>query len=184
MSKALETTRHTLEEYLSQQETGRFEYYKGNIITCEEYTSLAHNQIVQNVADVLKLYFYPKGCRVYTENIRLKVAEGEEYRLPDVMATCAESILSFEITEPVILVEVLSPSTAMTDLAEKADSYRKIKSLQAYLIINPNEIWVRVYERSKQGEWIADVSYQQSNATIHLAMGLTVSVADLYRFVI
>jgi hypothetical protein len=51
MGNALETTKYTLEEYLSQLETGRFEYYKGNIITCEEYTSITHNQVIQNVAD-------------------------------------------------------------------------------------------------------------------------------------
>jgi Uma2 family endonuclease len=120
---------------------------------------------------------------VYTENIRSRVAEREEYRLPDVMATRKAPTSNFEITEPVILVEVLSPSTVMTDLAVKADSYRKIPSLQAYLIINPNEIWVRVYERSKQGEWLADVSYQQINETIKLAIGLSISLDDLYKFV-
>lgn len=184
MGKALETTKHTLEEYLNGPEAGRFEYYKGNIITCEEYTSINHNQIVLNVADALKAHFYPKGCRVYTQNIRLKVAEGEEYRLPDVMATCAGPTSGFEITEPVVLVEVLSPSTAMTDLAVKADSYRKIQSLQAYLIINPNEIWVRVYERDKKGGWLTDVSYQQLSDTIQLGIGFSLSIADLYKFVV
>lgn len=164
----------------------RYEYCDGMIIPLNEYTTDSHNQIVQNAADILKPYFYPKGCRVFTENVRLMLEKETEYRLPDVMATCSERDQQSrnEKRDPVVLVEVLSPATAMQDLAAKADAYRRIGSLQAYLIINPQEVWVRVYERNGNGDWLPDRAYTSLSSTFVLTnLELTVSLADLYRFV-
>lgn len=168
------------------REGERYEYCGGMIIPLNEYTTLRHNQVVQNAADLLKSYFYPKGCRVYTENARLVVQEGNEYRLPDVVATCSERDLRSESTiqDPVVLVEVLSPGIAMQDMGPKTDAYRKIVSLQAYLIINPQDVWVRVCERNFDGNWLPDQSYTRLVETFTLAnLDLHVALAGLYRFV-
>ncbi len=126
---------YTIEEYeaiASQAKEGeRYEYADGQIIPFnDEYTTTAHNQVVQNTADVLKAHFYPQGCRVYTENIRLVIDELRNHRLPDVMATCSDRDKQAKdhIIDPIVLVEVLSPATALNDLAVKADLYRKIDS--------------------------------------------------------
>jgi Uma2 family endonuclease len=151
-----------------------------------DYTTLRHNQIVQNAADVLKAYFYPRGCRVYTENARLMVQEGNEYRLPDVVATCSERDMLSEsmIQDPTMLVEVLSPGTAMEDLGSKPDSYRKIESLQAYLIIDPSKVWVRMYERNANGQWLPDQAFARLAETFTIAnLNLRIPLAELYRFV-
>ncbi len=186
----LKKTYYTLEGYealvRNAREGERYEYCNGRVVPLEEFTTLSHNQIVQNAADVLKEYFYPKGCRVYTENVRLVVKKGIEYRLPDVMATCSERDLRSESTiqDPVVLVEVLSPGTAMQDFGPKTDAYRKIVSLQAYLIVNPQEVWVRVYERNAGGDWLPDRSYTNRSETFTLTtLNLQISLADLYRFV-
>ena len=186
----LKKTYYTLEEYeelvRNAREGERYEYSNGIIIPMNEYTTLQHNQVVQNASDLLKAYFYPKGCRVFTENVRLVVEEGNEYRLPDVVATCSERDLRSESTiqDPVVLVEVLSPGTAMQDLGPKTDAYRKIISLQAYLIIDPQAVWVRVCERSAAGDWLADRSCTSRSETFTLTtLNLRIALADLYRFV-
>ncbi len=183
-------THHTFEEYEELVRNAgrreRYEYCDGVIIPMSEYTTDAHNQIVQNAADVLKAYFYPEGCRVYTENVRLMVEKDAEYRLPDVLATCSERDAQSrnEKRNPAVLVEVLSPGAAMQDLGPKADSYRKLPSLQAYLIINPQEVWVRVYERNAAGAWLPDRSYSRLTDTFTLTnLDLSISLAELYRFV-
>jgi Uma2 family endonuclease len=187
----LKTKMHyTLEEYeelvRNAGEGERYEYCDGVIVPMAEYTTDAHNQIVQNAADVLKAYFYSKGCRVYTENVRLMVEEDIEYRLPDVIATCSERDAQSRIEkrDPVVLVEVLSPGTAMQDLGPKTDAYRKIVSLQAYLIVNPQQVWVRVYERNADGNWLIDQSYTRLTESFYLAkLNLLIPLAELYRFV-
>lgn len=183
---------YSLEEYealvMNSKEGERYEYVDGQIIPfTDEYTTNAHNQVVQNAADILKTHFYPKGCRVYTENVRLQIKDKKEYRLPDVMATCSERDKSAKegAMDPVILVEVLSPATAMEDLASKADVYRTIPSLQAYLIVNPTQIWVRVYERGNGGEWLPDVAHTELSSSFTIgSLELTIYLADLYRFVL
>ncbi len=183
-------THYTPEEYEELVRNAgrgeRYEYYNGIIIPLEAYTTLPHNQVVQNAADVLKGYFYPKGCRVYTESVRLVVKKGIEYRLPDVMATQSErdGQSRNEKRDPVVLVEVVSPATAFQDLGVKADSYRQIPSLQAYLIVNPQEVWVRVCERNAGGDRLPDRSYTSRSETFTLTnLNLQISLAELYHFV-
>jgi Uma2 family endonuclease len=168
------------------REGERYEYVNGQIIRCEDYTTDRHNQIVLNCFQLLANHFYPKGCRVYTENVRLVIGEDEEYRLPDVMVTCSERDKADPLTkrDPVVLIEVLSPSTAMQDFGSKLDAYRKIDSLQAYLIIHPNEVWVRVYHRDASGQWPPDQVYALLDDSIGLdRLGLTLPLREVYRFV-
>jgi len=166
----------------------RYEYVDGQIIPfVDEYTTDAHNQIVHNAADSLKTHFYPKGCRVYTENVRLFIEGQNEYRLPDVLVTCSQRDKESKDAkrDAVVLVEVLSPSTAMQDFAAKADSYRKIDTLKAYLIINPAEVWARLYERDGQmGNWLPDRALTNLHESFSIqSLGLLIPMADLYRFV-
>ncbi len=168
------------------KEGERYEYAHGEIIRCEDYTTDKHNQIVLNCFQLLANHFYPKGCRVYTENVRLVIGDDEEYRLPDVMVTCSERDKADPVTkrDPVVLIEVLSPGTAMQDFGSKLDAYRKIESLQAYLIVNPKEVWVRVYHRDAAGHWPPDQVYTLLDDSIRLdGAGLTLPLREVYRFV-
>jgi Uma2 family endonuclease len=168
------------------KEGERYEYVHGQIIRCEDYTTDRHNQIVLNCFQLLANHFYPQGCRVYTENVRLVIGEDDQFRLPDVMVTCSERDKTDPMRkrDPVILVEVLSPGTAMQDLGAKLDAYRRIDSLQAYLIVNPAEVWVRVYHRDAAGHWPSDQVYALLEDTIRLdASGLTLPLREVYRFV-
>ncbi|MBD0257970.1 MAG: Uma2 family endonuclease [Cytophagales bacterium] len=184
--------RYTIPEYEAIAQHARpgerYEYVRGELIPfTDEYTTDAHNQVVINACRLLGDHFYPKGCRVYTENVRLLINEGEEYRLPDVLVTCSERDRASRDAkrDPVVLVEVLSPATALQDLAVKADSYRKIASLQAYLIINPAQVWARLYQRRPTtGEWLPDQALTDLQAEFLVeTLALSLPLADLYRFV-
>jgi Uma2 family endonuclease len=155
---------YTIEEYealvRNAKEGERFEYANGQIIVMDEYTTKSHNRVVGNMYRLLINHYEPKGCSVYTENVRLKIENENTYRLPDVMVTCSErDALSEDIAqEPVLLVEVLS-TNAFTDLVEKVHLYKKIAALQAYIIINPAIVWVRVYQRGENGNWLGEKDY-------------------------
>jgi Uma2 family endonuclease len=114
------------------------------------------------------------------------IGEEEQFRLPDVMVTCSERDKADPLTkrDPIILIEVLSPGTAMQDFGGKLDAYRRIDSLQAYLIVNPAEVWVRVYHRDAAGHWPPDQVYARLEDTIQLdAPGLALPLREVYRFV-
>lgn len=183
---------YSVEEYeaivKNSKEGERYEYCDGEIIPFrDEYTTDDHNQIIQNTADSLKGHFYPQGCRVYTENVRLIVEEHTQFRLPDVMVTCSNRDKESKDAkrDPIIIVEVLSPSTSFTDLVEKVEAYKCIASLQAYLIINPAKVWVRIYQRDAQGQWQQEADLESINQTIAIpSLQLSIPVAKLYLFVL
>jgi hypothetical protein len=112
----------------------------------------AHNQVVINACQLLGDHFYPKICRVYTENVRLLINEGEEYRLLDVLVTCSErDRVSLDAKrDPVVLVEVLSSATLLTGFggAGRLLPQDYFPPSLFDLIINPAQVWASLYQRS------------------------------------
>lgn len=184
-------TDYTVEEYetIVQQagEGKRYEYDNGKIIPfVNEYTTTDHNQIVLNTANLLINYYYPKGCRVYTENVRLIIEGERNHRLPDVLVTCSERDKNAKdaVYDARVVVEVLSPATSFTDLVKKAKLYKKIPSLVLYIIIKPDAVWVRVYERGNEGNF-GEREYESFDDIIELSsIGFNLEVRNLYRFVL
>jgi Uma2 family endonuclease len=181
---------YSLEEYekivANAREGERYEYADGEIIVLDEYTTDNHNQVVLNTATLLAAHYYPKACRVYTENVRLAIEQEKNYRQPDVMVTCSERDRNSRDAkrDPVILVEVLSPATSFTDLVEKVKLYQKIPTLAVYMIINPAKVWVGVYENISGQGFSPIVEYDTIDSRIELsAIGLTIPVESLYRMV-
>jgi Uma2 family endonuclease len=73
----------------------------------------------------------------------------------------------------------------MQDFGTKLDAYRRIDSLQAYLIVNPKEVWVRVYHRDAAGHWPPDEVYARIDDAIALdGLGLSLPLREVYRFVL
>lgn len=183
---------YTIEAYeaiaKNAKEGERYEYCDGEIIPfTDEYTTDDHNQIIQNTADSLKTHFYPQGCRVYTENVRLLIEDKMQYRLPDVMVTCSVKDKESKDAkrEPILLAEVLSPSSAFTDLVEKVQVYQQIPSLQAYLILNSAKIWVRIYYRNMEGNWVQGSDLDSTDQIAEISsLGLHIPVSKLYSFVL
>ncbi len=102
------------------------------------------------------------------------------------MVTCSEKDKNSVDAkrEPVLLIEVLSASTQREDTGKKLDAYYTITSLQAYIIIDPMEVWVRLHERVN-GKWEMRPLYTELNSKLHIeSLGLAITMADLYRFVL
>lgn len=181
---------YSIEEYenlLARSKPGeRYEYANGEIIVLDEYTTAAHNQIVLNAASICMEHFYPRGCRVFTENVRLIIESEKNHRLPDVMVTCSDrdkhSIDAMH--EPALLVEVLSTSTQREDTGKKLDAYLTIASLQAYIIVDPIEVWIRVYERI-DGKWGMQPLYTSITSQIYIkSLELSFPLSRIYLYVL
>jgi Uma2 family endonuclease len=121
----------------------------------DEYTSDEHNLVLLNVYRLLHAQLGPKGCKVFTENVRLSIDAPTQFRLPDVMVTCSErdKTPGDAKRDPLLLVEALSASSAFVDLMDKVKAYKTIPSLRAYLIVKPDKVWVRAYQRDGDGAW-------------------------------
>jgi Uma2 family endonuclease len=118
-----------------------------------------HNLINGNTQTVLNNHLAGKPCAVVSSDMRLKVTgKSVSYRYPDTMVICGEPQFaekrSDTILNPTVIVEIVSPSTALTDHNEKLDEYLCIESLQEYVLIAQHEAKVEVYSRQYSGRWL------------------------------
>ena len=139
--------RMTAEEYLEFERGSdvRHEFINGHVLAMAGETQ-EHEDIALNIAEVLRPIARARGCRLYTTNIKVRVA-AIRYRYPDVMVVCVPKTESRIESEPCFLVEVLSDSTESVDMNEKLSEYTRLPSLQRYAIISQHRRLVTVYSR-------------------------------------
>lgn len=143
----------TVEEYLELEETAtvKHEYVAGTIHAMVGATK-RHNRIALNIATRLIGAARGGSCRVYAMDVKVR-AENVFY-YPDAMVACDPENDDPLVEEaPCLIVEVASPSTQSTDRREKLLNYRKIPSLQAYLIVDQDRRWIERHWRGDDGDW-------------------------------
>jgi Uma2 family endonuclease len=155
MTERVKLTYLTEEEYLKAEEKSvvRHEYVNGYVFAMSGSTD-AHNLISGNIFSAIHAHLRGSQCRPYIHDMKLKIAVAKSYYYPDVMVSCEpfESKSLFK-SGPVLVVEVLSPSTASVDKREKLIAYQHIASLREYLIVYQDRQKVEVYRRDSQDQW-------------------------------
>ena len=144
----------TVEEYLERESRSprRHEYVAGQVYAMTG-VRLRHGIIVGNVLTALRAARRGGPCQVFASDIKLRAAYDKVY-YPDVMVLCRPLDLdAYVVSDPCLVVEVISPSTRRTDYGEKLDAYRAIASLRAYLIVEQSERRVERHWRDEQDAW-------------------------------
>ena len=138
----------------------RHEYVAGVLRAVPE-VSKRHNRIAGNIARLLFDAGLGGPCRVYISQVKLR-ADDNVYYYPDVMVACGpEGADPYVEDAPCLVVEVASPSTAVIDRREKLVVYKRIPTLEAYVIVEQNDRRVQRHWRDDQGIWReAEVSGQ------------------------
>jgi len=159
LNRKLETI--TPEDYLrlEAQSPVRHEYVAGEMYAMTG-ASIRHNLIAGSIYSALRSHLKDSPCRVVMEGVKLRVARDNAFYYPDVMVSCDPRLdrLSADdmvIDQPVVLVEVLSESTAGIDRREKMSAYRKLATLKEYVLVEQDSRHVEVYRR------IGDVGWEQ-----------------------
>lgn len=149
---------YTPEEYLALERQAEYksEYINGEIYA-RSGASKEHNQITVNLTIEIGQHFRGKPCEVYSTDMRVKVPPAGMYTYPDLVAVCDDAV--FDDTEfdtlinPNVIIEVLSPSTEAYDRGEKFAHYRRLPSLQEYVLISQDKARVERYLR-RGDEWV------------------------------
>lgn len=145
----------TEEEYLENERHSdvRQEYLAG-LVYAMAGASATHNLIALTLATRLRAHLRGKGCQVFISDMKVRIDVIDTFYYPDVMVTCdpADNADYFR-TSPVLIVEVASPTTAVTDRREKLLAYQKIASLREYIIVSQSEARIDVYRRASNGRW-------------------------------
>jgi Uma2 family endonuclease len=125
-----------------------------------------------------------KPCRVYSSDLRVRAETGLG-TYPDVTVICGTLELDPEdpkkltATNPVVLVEVLSPSTEDYDRGEKLGHYKHIRSLQEVVFVAHDRQEVEVVRRETDGSWSRHVA-RDGELVMHVSLGCELSVGDVY----
>jgi Uma2 family endonuclease len=139
--------------------------------------SRAHTTIAGNVMGLLWNALRAGPCRPHSSDLAVRVDSLNEF-YPDVVVDCGSE--RNEAGEPVLVVEVLSPSTEKDDRGRKWAAYRRLPSLRHYMLVAQDETMVELYTRSDVG-WTLQV-FETVDATVTItALGVTLRVADIYE---
>jgi len=160
----------------------KHEFYRGEIFAMAG-ASLAHNHISANVLSVLRSAVRPRGCSAFGSDLRVKTPDGL-FTYPDVMVVCGTVALTADrpdtITNPCVIVEVLSDATREYDRGEKFTLYQAIPTLQEYLLIEQDRVSATHWQRQPTGEWTAQ-TYVSLDVAISLpTLGVTLSLREIY----
>ena len=162
MAASAAQTRLTPEEYIAFErkalpdaEIIRHEYINGELIAMSG-ASRAHNLITGNISGELRTLLRDSRCETYANEMRVSTPTTTSYFYPDVAVVCEEPRFednAFDtLLNPIILVEILSPSTEAHDRGEKFAHYRQLPSLQEYILVAQDKVLVEHYRREeKQG---------------------------------
>jgi Uma2 family endonuclease len=151
--------RITEAEYLAFEESsaGKHEYYNGEIYAMSGGTE-AHNLISGNTYAALHAQLRRRPCRVYNSDQKIKIVATGLSTYADVAVVCGEAQFAEHrrllLTNPNLIVEVLSPSTERYDRGMKFQNYRTIPSLQHYILISQSSHRIEYYARQDNGEWL------------------------------
>lgn len=146
--------RMSLDEFLRFENShpDRHEFVAGEVFAISGGT-LRHSRIIQNVSFTLMSRTRGGPCEVHSNVVKVQVGEDRIY-YPDVLVLCGRvSDDALVVHEPRVIVEVTSPSTVRADRADKLDGYRRLTSLETYLIVDQRRRRVDRHWRDRDGSW-------------------------------
>lgn len=173
----------TPEEYLAIERVSerKSEYRAGEMFNMSG-GSLAHNLISVNVVASLHSQLKKRQCKVFPGDLRIKISSSGLYTYPDVSVLCGPAVLddiqNDTLTNPTVIIEVLSPSTEAYDRGEKFEHYRKLESLAEYVLISQEKRHIEVFSRQPDGRWLLNETSQ--GAARLRSIKCRLSLDDLY----
>lgn len=179
--------RYTIEEYLALERESevKYEYWDGEIFAMSGGT-LLHDQLMGNTDDLLRNELRGRDCRVFTNNMQIKVPAAPPYRYGDGSVVCGQvEVERFNgadlLVNPVLIVEVLSPSTEAYDRGDKFTYYKSIPSFREYLLIAQHRPHITHYVKSDSGKWDYEETNDLASSVYLTTIDCSLALTDIYR---
>ena len=140
----------SVEDYLAGEEISsvKYEYVYGEVYATAG-TSDNHNRIVVNIITLLSTHLRDSHCEPFAGDIKVRVSP-HVYYYPDILVSCEENPEnSYSRNEPILIVEVLSPSTQEIDRREKLLFYQQMPSVQEYIFVEQQKCWLKFIAASR-----------------------------------
>lgn len=180
---------YTIEEYFALEKVGdaRYEYWDGDIV-CMSGGTKQHAILSSNIHGELKAKLKGSKCRAFTEGVPIKTPAMPPYRYPDASAVCGEmEFQSFDgidaLTNPTVVVEVLSANSERADRKEKKDAYQALPSVQEYLLVSQTAHHITRFAR--HGEFWHREEFSGLDTIIPLdSLNCDLALRDIYEGVV
>lgn len=185
MATQPQTATVSLDDFLATAASSgeRLEYVDGRIVAMGG-ASLAHNRIVHNLNGILYVQLRGGPCSTVSQGMFVKVERTANTFLPDVAVYCGEAEIepaSIDLLlNPSVLMEVLSPSTADYDHGNKWANYRRIPSLQEYVLISQDAPRLERFVR-QGGFWLYGEVEGLDAEVLLTSVGATLKLAEIYE---
>lgn len=173
-------------EYLElEEQTGeRYDYHNGQAVARSQ-TALPHNLIAAKLNQKIGTLIEGSGAEVLGSSQRIVVLATGLETYPDVSVYCGHPHLAganaLALANPVLLAEVLSPSTEAYDRGDKSAHYRRIESLQEYLLVAQDRVRVERYRRAGNNDWLLSEFTALTDVIELNSLAIDLPVAALYE---
>lgn len=179
----------TVADYLAYDRDSDLKHeFNGTRIIAMTGASWNRNVICLNIGSSLNSQLVDSPCTATANDMRVHIATESAFRYPDVAVVCGKPLFfdnrTDTITNPTVMIEVLSPSTALIDPNEKLREYRQLDSLQVYLLVSQSEPRIERFLRQDRQNWLyTDVVDLAATMDIP-PIGCVLALADVYRKIV
>ena len=179
-------SKFTIPEYLEMEHhaADKHEYYRGEIFAMSG-AKHTHNVVVRNIYFALGRKLAGKPCQPLGSDSRIHIPANSLFTYPDISVICGEPQFlnddQWNILNPTMIVEVLSPSTRSYDRGDKFKLYRDIPTLRDYVLVDADQVGIEQYIMNTYGQWQL-TEYKHIEETLRLkSLGLSLKLADVYE---
>jgi Uma2 family endonuclease len=164
-----------------KDQTEKHEYINGEIYAMVGARD-THVTVAGNVFALLREHLRGGPCRVYISDMKLRVEKANAFFYPDVFVTCdpRDRATDYYKSYPVLVVEVLSDTTAAFDRGRKFALYRQLTTLQEYVLIDPDSFTVDCFRRDEAGRWVL-YAFAGEDEVEFQSVAFQISLADLFE---
>lgn len=185
MSALTKKKKYSSEEYLALEEKAEFKSeYDDGLITAMAGGTLNHAQITANLSRNFGNKISDK-CTALTTAVKVRVENYQKFYYPDLLIICGAPAFydkrNDTITNPILIVEVLSDSTEARDRGEKMLAYRTLESLREYVLVSQNEAVVEQYIKTADDSWIHKATIGLKSAVTFESVEVTLSLEEIYQ---
>ena len=176
----------THEEYIEHEVQSNFRHeYKQGRVEMMAGGSRKHSLLITKAVRLLDTALDGRDCEVHSEAMLVHIASANISTYPDTMVICGKpNFLDRReniVTNPIVVVEVVSPSTENYDRNEKFRAYQQLESLKEYVLISQNEPLVEVFARTDSGPWIR-TEYRGLETSVRLeSLAVEIPLHKLYE---
>jgi Uma2 family endonuclease len=186
MLTQIEKRRYTREEYLALEETAEYksEYRDGEIIPMAGGTT-NHNKIAGNLYFNFRVAFKQDNYEIFIGDVRLWISRYNIYTYPDLMIIQDKPIYEGKktttVTNPSIIIEVLSSSTSNYDKGKKFRYYRSLSSFKEYILIDQYSLFVEHFAKTEENKWLL-TEYEKEDAILSfVSLNFAITLQDIYQ---